>query len=219
MAKAVFDKAEALRRYREGGKVADIAWDMGVSKAEVYNAIRELKRAEEWGAVEASGSGVAENGAVANADSVSGADNTQIPAEDKKPSEGISVGEATAEKPVPKKRGRKKKVEEPEVVVAESETTTEGEQETEEDKFMHEFLKFMSEPLPLRTYVVKLKDGSELEINGVSEVNDSWQVVKFIGRTGKTIAVSAAELLYYYPENSMAIPIKKTRLPIEFSVE
>lgn len=219
MAKAVFDKAEALRRYRGGEKVTDIAVDMGVSKTEVYNAIRELKRAEEWGAVKASDSGAAENGAAVSADGVSGADNTEMPTESEKPSEGVSAGVAAAEKPAPKKRGRKKKAEEPAVVVAESETPTEDEQETEEDKYMHEFLKFISEPTPLRTYVVKFKDGSELVINGVQEVNDGWQVVKFIGRTGKVIAVSAAELLYYYPENSIAIPPKRTRLPLEFSVD
>lgn len=219
MAKAVFDKAEALRRYRGGEKVTDIAVDMGVSKTEVYNAIRELKRAEEWGAVKASASGVAESGAVTNADGVSGADNTEMPAEGKKPSEGVSVGVAAAEKPAPKKRGRKKKVEEPAVVVAESEKTTEDGQETEEDKYMHEFLKFMAEPLPLRTYVVKFKDGAELVIKGVAEVNDKWNIVQFIGRTGKAVGISAAELLYYYMANTGEHLPKKDRLPLEFSVE
>lgn len=107
MAKAVFDKAEALRRHREGEKVTDIAVDMGVSKTEVYNAIRELKRAEEWGAVKASDSAAAESGAVANADGVSGADNTEMPPEGKKLSEGVSVGEAAAEKPANKSKKNK----------------------------------------------------------------------------------------------------------------
>lgn len=219
MAKAVFDKAEALRRYREGEKVTDIAVDMGVSKTEVYNAIRELKRAEEWGAVKASDSGAAENGAAVSADVVSGADNREMPTEGEKPYEGISVGEAAVEKPVPKKRGRKKKAEEPAVVVAESETTTEDGQETEEDKYMHEFLKFIAEPLPLRTYVVKFKDGTELVIKGVAKVNDKWHVVQFIGRTGKAVGISASELLYYYMANTGEHLPKKDRLPLEFSVE
>lgn len=46
-----FDKVKALRRYRSGEKVTDIAADMGVSKTEVYSAIRELKRTEEWDGV------------------------------------------------------------------------------------------------------------------------------------------------------------------------
>ena len=219
MAKAVFDKAEALRRYREGEKVTDIAVDMGVSKTEVYNAIRELKRVEEWRAVKASDSGAAENGAAVSADGVSGADNITTPHEDKKPFEGVSVGETAAVKPAPKKRGRKKKAEEPEVVIAESETTTENGQESEEDKYMHEFLKFMAEPFSLRTYVVKFKDGAELVIKGVAEINDKWQVVQFIGRTGKAVGVSAAELLYYYMANTAEHLPKKDRLPLEFSVE
>ena len=209
MANKNFDKAEALRRYREGGKVTDIAVDMGVSKAEVYNAIRELKRAEEWGAVKASGSGAAENGAVANADSVSGADNTQIPAEGKKPSEGVSVGEATAEKPVPKKRGRKKKAEEPAVVVAEGEKTTEDGQEIHEDS--EEYADSVEEWAARKTavsdipkcYFIKLKDNSELTVYGVCEVIDKFTKVAFVGRGGKAVIVTAAELVYYCEKNDI----------------
>ena len=219
MAKKEFNKAEALRRYRAGEKVTAIAEAMGATKAEVYGAIRELKRAEEWGAVKASVLEAAESEAVTPADSVSGADNTRYHPKGIKPSESVSVGDTNAEKPAPKKRGRKKKTVEPDVVVAENEITTEDGQETEEDKYMHEFLKFMAEPLPLRTYVVKFKDGAELIIKGVSEINDGWSVVKFIGRNGKAVAVSAAELLYYYMANTGEHLPKKDRLPLEFSVE
>lgn len=203
MAKAVFDKAEALRRYREGEKVTDIAVDMGVSKAEVYNAIRELKRAEEWGAVKASDSGAAEDGAAAIADGVSGADNTQIPVEGRKPSEGVSVGEAAVEKPAPKKRSRKKKAEEPVVVVAESETPTEDGQDISED--IEEYADSVEEwaarkaavsDIP-KCYFIKLKDNSELTVYGVCEVIDKFTKVAFVGKSGKAVIVYAAELVYY----------------------
>lgn len=209
MAKAVFDKAEALRRYREGEKVTDIAVDMGVSKTEVYNAIRELKRAEEWGAVKASASGAAESGAVTNADGVSGADNTEMPAEGKKPSEGVSVGEAAAEKPAPKKRGRKKKAEEPAVAVAESETPTENEQEISEDN--EEYADSVEEwaarkaavsDIP-KCYFIKLKDNSELTVYGVCEVIDRFTNVAFVGKSGKAVIVTAAELVYYCEKNDI----------------
>lgn len=209
MAKAVFDKAEALRRYREGEKVTDIAVDMGVSKTEVYNAIRELKRAEEWGAVKASASGAAENGAVTNADGVSGADNTQMPAEEKKPSEGVSVGEATAEKPAPKKRGRKKKAEKPAVVIAESETATENRQDISEA--IEEYADSVEEwaarkaavsDIP-KCYFIKLKDNSELTVYGVCEVIDRFTNVAFVGKSGKAVIVTAAELVYYCEKNDI----------------
>lgn len=209
MAKAVFDKAEALRRYREGEKVTDIAVDMGVSKTEVYNAIRELKRAEEWGAVKASASGAAESGAVTNADGVSGADNTQMPAEGERPSEGVSVGEAAAEKPAPKKRGRKKKAEEPAVAVAESETPTENEQEISEDS--EEYADSVEEwaarkaavsDIP-KCYFIKLKDNSELTVYGVCEVIDRFTNVAFVGKSGKAVIVTAAELVYYCEKNDI----------------
>ena len=209
MAKAVFDKAEALRRYREGEKVTNIAVDMGVSKTEVYNAIRELKRAEEWGAVKASGSGAAESGAVASADSVSGADNTQIPPEGKKLSEGVSVGEAAAEKPAPKKRGRKKKAEEPAVVAAESETTTENEQEISEaiEEYADSDEEWAARKAAVsdipKCYFIKLKDNSELTVYGVCEVIDRFTNVAFVGKSGKAVIVTAAELVYYCEKNDI----------------
>lgn len=209
MAKAVFDKAEALRRYREGEKVMDIAVDMGVSKTEVYNAIRELKRAEEWGAVKASASGAAESGAEANADGVSGADNTEMPAEGKKSSEGVSVGETAAEKPAPKKRGRKKKAEEPAVVVAESETATEDGQDISED--IEEYADSVEEWAARKAavsyipkcYFIKLKDNSELTVYGVCEVIDRFTNVAFMGKSGKAVIVTAAELVYYCEKNDI----------------
>lgn len=208
MAKAVFDKAEALRRYREGEKVTDIAVDMGVSKTEVYNAIRELKRAEEWGAVKASDSGAAENGAAANADGVSGADNTQMPVEEKKPSEGVSVGEAAAEKPAPKKRGRKKKAEEPAVVIAESETTAENKQETEDiEEYADSVEEWAARKAAVsyipKCYFIKLKDNSELTVYGVCEVIDRVTNVAFMGKSGKAVIVTAAELVYYCEKNDI----------------
>ena len=227
MAKAVFDKAEALRRYREGEKVTDIAVDMGVSKTEVYNAIRELKRAEEWGAVKALASGAAESGAVTNADGVSGADNTQMPAEGERPSEDVSVGETAAEKPAPKKRGRKKKAEEPAVAVAESETPTENEQETEEKPLnisdiqaavmgntsedSEEYADSVEEwaarkaavsDIP-KCYFIKLRDNSELTVYGVCEVIDKFAKVAFVGKSGKAVIVYAGELVYYCEKNDI----------------
>lgn len=209
MAKAVFDKAEALRRYREGEKVTDIAVDMGVSKTEVYNAIRELKRVEEWGAVKASASGAAEDGAVANADGVSGADNTQMPAEGKKPSEGVSVGETAAEKPALKKRGRKKKAEGPAVVVAESETATEDGQEISEaiEEYADSDEEWAARKATVsdipKCYFIKLKDNSELTVYGVCEVIDRFTNVAFVGKSGKAVIVTAAELVYYCEKNDI----------------
>lgn len=208
MAKALFDKAEALRRYREGEKVTDIAVDMGVSKTEVYNAIRELKRAEEWGAVKASASGAAENGAAANADGVSGADNTEMPPEGKKLSEGVSVGEAAAEKPAPKKRGRKKKAEESAVVVAESETTAENKQETEDiEEYADSVEEWAARKAAVsyipKCYFIKLKDNSELTVYGVCEVIDKFTKIAFVGKSGKAVIVTAAELVYYCEKNDI----------------
>lgn len=208
MAKKEFNKAEALRRYRAGEKVTAIAEAMGATKTEVYNAIRELKRAEEWGAVKASDSGAAESEAVAPADSVSGADNTEIPTEKEKPPVGVPVGDTNAEKPAPKKRGRKKKTAEPDVVVAENETPTEDGQEIPED-----IVEFADSPeewaerkceenSSSETYFVKLKDGTELIINGVTKVLDGWNKIIFAGNTGKAVVVSAAELVYYLPKDS-----------------
>lgn len=211
MAKKEFNKAEALRRYRAGEKVTDIAVGMGATKTEVYNAIRELKRAEEWGTVEASDSGAAESGAVAPVGGISGADNAEIPAEDKKPSESVSVGDTNAEKPAPKKRGRKKKTAEPDVVVAESETTTEDGQEIPED--IEEYAdspeawadRKIKESNSPETYFVKLKDGTELTIDGVVKVRDTWNSVEFVGAGGKTVTVSAAELVYYHIKDCKTI--------------
>lgn len=209
MAKAVFDKAEALRRYREGEKVTDIAVDMGVSKTEVYNAIRELKRAEEWGAVKASDSGAAENGAAVSADVVSGADNREMPTEGEKPYEGISVGEAAVEKPVPKKRGRKKKAEEPAVVVAESETTTEDGQDISEaiEEYADSDEEWAARKAAVsyipKCYFIKLKDNSELTVYGVCEVIDRVTNVAFMGKSGKAVIVTAAELVYYCEKNDI----------------
>lgn len=261
MAKAVFDKGEALIRYREGEKVTDIAVDMGVSKTEVYNAIRELKRAEEWGAVKALASGAAESGAVTNADGVSGADNTQISPEGKKLSEGVSVGEAAAEKPAPKKRGRKKKAEENEydpdklkkdvqivmqrlqadekrilhdpqkssealhkIITKLSDESKPNIDEikakamdgvSHEDKSDTDIEAFTDDPAEWaarryaesrgKTYTVKFRNGTELKISGVREITDSGQAAAFRGASGKAVVVSAAELLYYYPDECKAM--------------
>lgn len=189
-AKKEFNKFEVLERYRNGEKVTDIAVDMGVSKTEVYNAIRELKRAEEWGAVKASGSGAAENGALTNAD-------------------GVSVGETAAEKPALKKRGRKKKAEGPAVVVAESETATEDGQEISEaiEEYADSDEEWAARKATVsdipKCYFIKLKDNSELTVYGVCEVIDRFTNVAFVGKSGKAVIVTAAELVYYCEKNDI----------------
>ena len=56
-----------------------------------------------------------------------------------------------------------------------------------------------------KTYTVKFKDEMELNISGVREITDSGQAVAFKGASGKAVVVSAAELLYYYPDECKAM--------------
>lgn len=264
MAKAVFDKAEALRRYREGEKVTDIAVDMGVSKTEVYNAIRELKRAEEWGAVKASDSAAAENGALTNADGVSGADNTQMPSEGEMPSEDVSVGETAAEKPANKPNKNKdirKAAKEAGVRLWEIAAKLGVTEPTFTRKMRHELSRCQKDRMiniinqisdekkagkPIsksedeydiifkndgqdisedieeyadsveewaarkaavsdipKCYFIKLKDNSELTVYGVCEVIDKFTKIAFVGKSGKAVIVTAAELVYYCEKNDI----------------
>jgi len=166
-----FDKVKALRRYRSGEKVTDIAADMGVSKTEVYSAIRELKRAEEWDSVRKT----PENSTQTAADGIS-AENSKILPSEKKSSKKSKNGAVGA---VEDKKKNQTAKEEPAV----HSDMSEG-----------------------KAYIVLLRDGTKLRIDGVCRVYDRGSAVTFTGKKCSTeITVSAAELLYYYNEEAKGI--------------
>lgn len=184
MANVEFNKAEALRRHKEGEKVTEIAKAMGVTKTDIYSAIRELKREKEW---DVSRTSALEADIIPPANEVPGA----VP----------ELSELEA-KPAPKRRGRKKKAAGPAEDAVESTSVT-GNVPADVEEFVDSAeawaeRKIGEEDTP-RSYIVKLKDGTELIIAGVAKVSDGWNTVTFSGNGGKAIVVSAAELMYYYP--------------------
>jgi len=57
-----------------------------------------------------------------------------------------------------------------------------------------------------KAYIVLLRDGTKLRIDGVCRVYDRGSAVTFTGKKCSTeITVSAAELLYYYNEEAKGI--------------
>lgn len=220
-AKKEFNKAEVLERYRNGEKVTAIAEAMGVSKTEVYTVIRELKRAEEWNGIQLSPSGAAFVPSAAAPMPVeprvpikaeAGAENVLEEGENVT-EEGENVTEES-EKPAPKKRGRKKKAEESKPDIDEIKSKA-MEGVSDEDKSDADIEAFTDDPAQWvarkyaesrgKTYTAKLRDGTELNISGVREITDSGQAVAFKGASGKAVVVSAAELLYYYPDECKAM--------------
>lgn len=213
-AKKEFNKVEVLERYRSGEKVTAIAEAMGVSKTEVYTVIRELKRAEEWNGIQLSPSGAAFVPSTA----------APMPVEPRVPIKAeVGVenvleedGNVTeeSEKPAPKKRGRKKKAEESKPDIDEIKAKA-MEGVSDEDKSDTDIEAFTDDPAEWaarkyaesrgKAYTVKFKDGTELNISGVREITDSGQAVAFKGASGKAVVVSAAELLYYYPDECKAM--------------
>lgn len=199
MANKDFNKAEALRRYKAGEKVTAIAEAMGVTKTDVYSAIRELKRAEEWNGIEKT---------IPHADGDSGADNTVTSPEGEAPSDGVSAADTGVGKPVPKKRGRKKKAEEskPDIEDIRADVREDVSDDKSDSEDIGDYCdsaeewaeRKCAENKPAKDYLVKLKDGSELIIEGVAEIFDCWNSIKFKGRSGKAVIVSAAELMYYH---------------------
>lgn len=201
-AKKEFNKVEALERYRNGEKVTAIAEAMGVSKTEVYTVIRELKRAEEWNGIQLSPSGAAFVPSAA----------APMPVEPRVPIKAEVGAENVleeGEKPAPKKRGRKKKAEENKPDIDEIKAKA-MEGVSDEDKSDADIEAFTDDPAEWaarkyaesrgKAYTVKFRDGSELKISGVKEITDSGQAAAFKGASGKAVVVSAAELLYYYPD-------------------
>lgn len=98
---------------------------------------------------------------------------------------------------------------EPAVVVAESETATEDGQDISED--IEEYADSVEEwaarkaavsDIP-KCYFIKLKDNSELTVYGVCEVIDRITNVAFVGKSGKAVIVTAAELVYYCEKNDI----------------
>ncbi len=138
-----------------------------------------------------------------------------------------------SEKPAPKKRGRKKKTGKDlmEATKPLYETIAEIKDEnkpdideikskamegiSDEDKSDADIEAFTDDPAQWaarkyeeskgKAYTVKFKDGTELNISGVREITDSGQAVAFKGASGKAVVVSAAELLYYYPDECKAM--------------
>lgn len=232
-AKKEFNKVEVLERYRNGEKVTAIAEAMGASKTEVYTVIRELKRAEEWNGIQLSPSGAAFVPSTAAPMPVE--PRVPIKAEvgvENVLEENGNVTEES-EKPAPKKRGRKKKTAKDllEATKHLHETIAEvnGESKPDideikakamegvshEDKSDTDIEAFTDDPAEWaarkyeeskgKTYTVKFKDETELNISGVREITDSGQAVAFKGASGKAVVVSAAELLYYYPDECKAM--------------
>lgn len=206
-AKKEFNKVEVLERYRNGEKVTAIAEAMGVSKTEVYTVIRELKRAEEWNGIQLSPSGAAFVPSAA----------APMPVEPRVPIKAEVGAENVLEedeKPAPKKRGRKKKAEENKPDIDEIKSKA-MEGVPDEDKSDTDIEAFTDDPAEWaarryaesrgKTYTVKFKDETELNISGVREITDIGQMVAFKGASGKAVVVSAAELLYYYPNECKAM--------------
>lgn len=213
MEKKEFNKAEALRRYRDGEKVTAIAEAMGVTKSEVYSAIREIKRAEEWSDVYCSTkvvSPVEPRKPIKAAESALKESNKVTAPKVEKPAVN-TVGADTVAEPAPKKRGRKKKAEEDKPSFDEIKAKCFGEGSHEDKSDAEDIEAYADSPEEWAArcrksepavYCVVLKNGQKLNIDGVAEVDDRMYKVIFKGASGKAVAVSAAELLYYYPKST-----------------